>query len=45
MEIGGLAQGNMYGVDVMDTIDFVFKHDIPEKQKITYAQFVCDRRP
>ena len=29
----------------MDTIEFVFKNKIPPGRDITYASFVCDKRP
>ena len=44
-ELGRLAQGNIHGVRATDTIDFIFKGDIPPGQAITYANFVCDYRP
>ena len=44
-ELGRLAQGNEHGVKATDTIDFIFKSDVPANQSITYANFVCDFRP
>ena len=44
-EFGRLAQGNIHGVDHTDTIDFIYKHDVPKNKKVTYATFVCDHRP
>ena len=44
-EWGRLAQGNIYGVLSTDTIEFIFKHEIPPGRDITYASFVCDKRP
>ena len=44
-ELGRLAQGNIYGVTATDTIDFIFKEDVPPGQVVTYANFVCDYRP
>ena len=44
-ELGRLAQGNIYGVTATDTIDFIFKHDVPANQPVTYANFICDHRP
>ena len=43
--MGCLAQGNDYGVKATDTIDFIFKHQVPSTAKVTYANFVCDHRP
>ena len=43
-EIGRLAQGNVHGVKSTDTMDFIFKHEVPAHKKITYANFVCDIR-
>ena len=45
MELGRLAQGNKYGVQSTDTIDFIFPHEVPKGEKVTYAQCVCDHRP
>lgn len=45
MEIGRLAQGNIHGVQSTDTIDFILKSQVPEKEKVTYTQFFCDYRP
>lgn len=42
MEIGQLAQGNKYGVKSIDTIDFIFKSEVPTGKSITYANFVCE---
>ena len=44
-EWGRLAQGNKYGVQAQDAIDFIFKKDVPSDRDITYAQFICDHRP
>ena len=43
-ELRRLAQGNIYGVKATDTIDFIFKHDVPENQPVSYANFICDHR-
>ena len=45
MELGRLAQGNIHGVLATDTIDFIYKSDVPLGEKVTYAQCVCDHRP
>ena len=37
MEFGRLAQGNKYGVQSTDTIDFISHTDVPIKEKVTYA--------
>ena len=44
-EWGRLAQGNDNNVPYTDTIEFIYKHDVPPKRDITYAQFVLDYRP
>ena len=44
-EWGRLANGNKYGVIATNTIEFILKEDIPPDCDITYATFVCDRRP
>ena len=44
-ELGRLAQGNIHGVTATDTIDFIFKCEVPTSQPTTYANFVCDHRP
>ena len=44
-EFGRLAQGNTYGVKATDTIDFIYQHEVPLNQQVTYASFVCDYRP
>ena len=41
-EIGRLAQGNDRGVKLTDTIDFIFKNEMPTDKIVTYANFVCD---
>ena len=45
MELGRLAQGNMYNVKSTDTIDFIIHSEVPPGEKVTNAQFVCDNRP
>lgn len=45
IELGRLAQGNIHGVLATDTIDFIYKLDVPLGDKVTYAQYVCDHRP
>jgi hypothetical protein len=44
-ELGRLAQGNDVGIKATDTIDFIYKNEIPNDRKVTYANFVCDFRP
>ena len=44
-EWGRLAQGNEYGVEFTDTIEFIPKSELPTKAAVTYASFVCDHRP
>ena len=44
-EWGRLAQGNDTGVIGTDTIQFIFKHEVPDGRDVTYATFVCDYRP
>ena len=43
-EIGRLAQGNVHGVTSTNTMDFIFKHEVPTHKKVTYANFICDIR-
>ena len=35
----------MYGVESTDSIEFIFQHEVPSQEKITYSGFVCDYRP
>ena len=44
-ECGRLAQGNKFGIQGTDTIQFIHKTNLPHDAKITYASFVCDIRP
>ena len=44
-EWGRLAQGNKHGVQATNTIIFIRKEEIPIGRAVTYASFVCDRRP
>ena len=44
-EWGRLAQGNDHGVVATDTIDFIYRHEVPQGRDITYATFVLDYRP
>ena len=44
-EIGLLAQGNIHGVKVIDTIEFIRQEDVLRDRDVTYASFVCDHRP
>ena len=45
MELGRLAQGNKYNVSSTNTIEFIHLHQVPTKEKVTYAQCVCDHCP
>ena len=45
MELGRLAQGNMHGVTSTDIIEFIYQTDVPNNEKVTYGQCVCDLRP
>ena len=45
MELGLLPQGNINGVQSIDTIEFILQQDVPGNEKVTYAQCVCDHRP
>ena len=40
-----LAQGNKYGISGTDTIDFIYKHEVPDGRRITYATYILDYRP
>ena len=44
-EWGRLAQGNKYGVVPTNTIEFILLKDVPAGRDITYASFICDKRP
>ena len=44
-EWGRLAQGNDYGIIGTDTIEFILKSEVPHGRDVTYASFVCDKRP
>ena len=44
-EWGRLSRGNDYGVKGTETIDFIYKHQVPPENKVTYASCVCDYRP
>ena len=44
-EFGRLAQGNDFGIEGSDTIQFIAPHQAPTDRKVTYASFVCDYRP
>jgi hypothetical protein len=44
-EIGRLAQGNIHGVKSTDTIDFIYKNQVPQDRKVTYANFDLSYRP
>ena len=45
IEFRCLAQGNKYGIQSTDTIDFISKLDVPHNEKVTYAQCICDHCP
>ena len=44
-EFGRLTQGNDHGVTFTDTMDFIFKHEVPADRDGTYASFRLDYRP
>ena len=44
-EWGRLAQGNDNAIKGTDTIQFIFRHEVPADKKVTYASYVCDYRP
>ena len=44
-EWGRLSKGNDHGVKGTETIDFIYKHQVPPENKVTYASYVCDYRP
>ena len=44
-EWGRLADGNKYNVWATNTIEFIFRHEVPANRDVTYASFVCDHRP
>jgi len=44
-EIGRLTKGNIHGLKSTDTIEFIFKSEVPNGRDINYATFVCDCRP
>ena len=44
-EFGRLAQGNDFGIEGSDNIQFIAPHQAPLDRKVTYASFVCDYRP
>ena len=39
-----MAQGNDSGVRSTDTIDFIFKYEVPKDSDVTYASYVLDHR-
>ena len=43
--MGRLAQGNQHGVKATDTLDFIQQSEVPFRQPITYASFICNHRP
>jgi hypothetical protein len=44
-EFGRLAQGNDFGIEGTNTIQFIVPQQVPIDGKVTYASFVCDYRP
>ena len=44
-EWGRLSQGNIYGVNATDTIEFIQNTQVPPQRDITYASFVCNHKP
>ena len=43
-EIGRLTQGNTFGIQGTNTMEFITKDEIPDKAKVTYASFDCNLR-
>ena len=44
-ECGRLAQGNDAGIAGTDTIQFIWRQDVPSDKRVTYDTFVLDYRP
>ena len=44
-EWGRLANGIKNRVQGTDTIEFIYKNEVPIGHKVTYGNFVCDYRP
>ena len=44
-KFGRLAQGNIHGVQVTDTIEFITKDLVPQGRKVTYGLYRFDKRP
>ena len=40
-----MANGNDYGVNGTQTIEFIHHSEVPPDRDVTYATFVCDFRP
>lgn len=44
-EWGRLEQGNDFGIEVNDVIDFITKQEVPTGRDVTYANYVLEYRP
>ena len=44
-EWGRLAQGNDDGVRSTDTIEFIYKYEVPKDRGVTYATYILGYRP
>ena len=43
-EFGRLMKGLKRGIQGIETMKFIQKHEVPYDKKVAYAQFVCDYR-
>ena len=37
-----LSRGNDYSIKGTETINFIYKHQVPQENKVTYVLYVCD---
>ena len=44
-EFGRLIKGLKRGIQGTETMQFIQKHEVPYKKKVTYTRFICDYRP
>ena len=44
-EWGRLAQGNDFGVEYNDVIDFIIQQEVPKDRDVTYAKYILEYRP
>ena len=44
-EWGRPTQENIHGATSTDTIEFIFKHEVPQGLRVAYATYVLDYRP